>query len=320
MSDATAPPTTDAVDAAAWWRAKLDGDDVSEADWLAYEQWLTASPLNRSAADAIDAALLDVEAYHEARRAPPESDVVVPFTRRLLARPAAWITAATALAASALLFIVTAPAPEQHFAYAAPAAAGQVVDLPDGSIVHLNRGAAISVTYGRERHVDLTQGEASFSVVHDPSRPFVVAAGDASIRDVGTEFNVAVNAASTVVTVRAGEVAIATGRAAEARVVAGRRARIANGEVEVSTARADDAFAWQSGRLIYHNAELAAVIEDINRYSDTPITLDSQDANALQFSGVLVIDQPQTMLARLEAFLPIRSEQDGDRIVVRRRR
>lgn len=320
MSDATAPPTTDAADVAAWWRAKLDGDDASEADWLAYEQWLTASPLNRSAADAIDAALLDVEAHRDTLRAPPESDAVVPFTRQLLARPAVWITAAAALAASALLFIVTAPAPEQHFAYAAPAAAGQVVDLPDGSIVHLNRGAAISVTYGRERHVDLTHGEASFSVVHDPSRSFVVAAGDASIRDVGTEFNVAVNAASTVVTVRAGEVAIATEHAAEARVVAGRRARIANGEVEVSTARADDAFAWQSGRLIYHNAELAAVIEDINRYSDTPITLDSKDANALQFSGVLVIDQPQTMLARLEAFLPIRSEQDGDRIVVRRRR
>lgn len=320
MSDATAPPTTNAADAAAWWRAKLDGDDATEADWLAYEQWLTASPSNRRAADAIDAALLDVEAHRDALRTPAESDVVVPFTRRLLARPAVWITAATALAASALLFIVTAPPPEQHFAYAAPATGGQVVDLPDGSIVHLNRGAAISVTYGRERRVDLTQGEASFAVIHDPSRPFVVAAGDASIRDIGTEFNVALNAASTVVTVRTGEVAISTDQTAEARVIAGLRARVADGNVDVSTANADDAFAWQSGRLIYHNAELASVIEDLNRYSNTPITLDSQDANVLQFSGVLVIDEPQTMLARLEAFLPIRSEKDGDRIVVRRRR
>lgn len=320
MSDATAPPTTNAADAAAWWRAKLDGDDATEADWLAYEQWLTASPLNRSAAAAIDAALLDIEAHHDALRTPPEPAVVVPFTRRLLARPAVWITAATALAASALLFVVTAPPPEQHFAYAAPATGGRVVNLPDGSVVQLNRGAAISVTYGRERNVDLERGEASFSVVHDPSRPFVVAAGDASIRDVGTEFNVAVNAASTVVTVRAGEVAISTNSAAEERVVAGLRARIANGSVDVSAARADDAFAWQSGRLVYHNADLAAVIEDLNRYSHTPITLDTQNADDLQFSGVLVIDEPQTMLARLEGFLPIRSEQDGDRIVVRRRR
>ncbi|MCX7358054.1 MAG: FecR domain-containing protein [Alphaproteobacteria bacterium] len=318
MNDATAPPT-EAAEAAAWWRAKLDGDDATETHWLAYEQWLTASPLNRAAADAIDSALLKLEAHHDALRAAPAPETVVPFTRRLLARPAVWITAATALAASALLFVVTAPPPEQHFAYAAPATMGQFVDLPDGSVVHLNRGAAIFVTYGRERHVDLTQGEASFSVVHDPSRPFVVAAGDASIRDVGTEFNVAVNAASTVVTVRAGEIAVSTARAAEERVIAGLRARIANGEVNVSPARADDAFAWQSGRLVYHNAELATVIEDLNRYSDTPIILDSEDASALQFSGVLVIDQPQTMLARLEAFLPIRSEHDGDRIVVRRR-
>ena len=318
MNDATVPPK-EAAEAAAWWRAKLDGDDATETDWLAYEQWLTASPLNHAAADAIDSALLELEAHHDALRAAPAPEKVVPFTRRLLARPAVWVTAATALAASALLFIVTAPPPEQHFAYAAPATTGQVVDLPDGSVVHLNRGAAISVTYGRERHVDLTQGEASFSVVHDPSRPFVVAAGDASIRDVGTEFNVAVNAASTVVTVRAGEVAISNGHAPEERVIAGLRARIADDEINVSPARADDAFAWQSGRLVYHDAELATVIEDLNRYSDTPITLDSQDANALQFSGVLVIDEPQTMLARLEAFLPIRSEHDGDRIVVRRR-
>lgn len=318
MNDATVPPK-EATEAAAWWRAKLDGDDATETDWLAYEQWLTASPLNRAAADAIDSALLELEAHHDALRAAPAPETVVPFTRRLLARPAVWVTAATALAASALLFVVTAPPPEQHFAYAAPATTGRVVDLPDGSVVHLNRGAAISVTYGRERHVDLTQGEASFSVVHDPSRPFVVAAGDASIRDVGTEFNVAVNAASTVVTVRAGEVAISNGHAPEERVIAGLRARIADDEINVSPARADDAFAWQSGRLVYHDAELATVIEDLNRYSDTPITLDSQDANALQFSGVLVIDEPQTMLARLEAFLPIRSEHDGDRIVVRRR-
>lgn len=320
MNDATAPPMTNAADAAAWWRARLDGDDATEADWLGYEQWLTASPSNRSAADAIDAALLDVEVHQEALRSAPESDVVVPFKRRIFARPAVWITAATAIAASALLFIVTAPPPEQHFAYAAPATDGQVINLPDGSVVHLNRGAAISVTYGRERQVDLEHGEASFSVVHDPSRPFVVAAGDASIRDVGTEFNVAVNSASTVVTVRTGEVAISTDRVAEERVVAGLRARVANGNVDVRAAGADDAFAWQSGRLVYHNAELATVIEDLNRYSNAPITLDVQDANALQFSGVLVIDEPQTMLARLEAFLPIRSEQDGDRIVVRRRR
>ncbi len=319
MNDATAPPTTNAAEAAAWWRAKLDGDDATEADWLGYEQWLAASPANRAAADAVDVALLDVEVHHDALRAAPATGPVTPFTRRLLARPAVWITAATALAASALLFVVMAPPPEQHFAYAASATTGEVINLPDGSVVHLNRGAAISITYGRERHVDLAQGEASFSVTHDPSRPFVVAAGDASIRDVGTEFNVAVNASSTVVTVRAGEVAITAGHAAEARVIAGRRARIANGEVEIGAARADDAFAWQSGRLVYHDAELATVIEDLNRYSETPITLLGEDANALQFSGVLVIDEPQTMLARLEAFLPIRSEHDGDRIVVRGR-
>lgn len=318
MTNAASPSMRTAIEAAAAWRAKLDGDAV-EADWLAYEAWLSEAPEHRAAADAVDLGLAEATQFDDALRTEAPADNVVPLTRRIAARPAIWISAAMALAASAVFFIATREPAPQVLAYAAPANADRQVTLDDGSLVHLNRGASIEVRYGRYRRIELSRGEASFSVVHDAARPFVVAAGDALIRDVGTEFNVASNAGSVVVTVRSGEVALAATGAAETHVGAGHQARVANGAIAVATIRADDAFSWQAGRLVYHAAPLAAVIEDLNRYSDTPIVLEGTSANALEFTGVLMIDQPQTMLARLSGFLPIRSEQEDERIVVRSR-
>lgn len=64
--------------------------------------------------------------------------------------------------------------------------------LPDGSTVWLNAGSSIRYDpgfSGPQREVTL-QGEAFFDVVKQPSRPFIVHAGDLNIKVLGTAFNV----------------------------------------------------------------------------------------------------------------------------------
>ena len=64
--------------------------------------------------------------------------------------------------------------------------------LPDGSKVWLNSGSKLSVQTGynnNERRVHLC-GEAYFEVISNPEKPFVVQAGDLSVRATGTSFNV----------------------------------------------------------------------------------------------------------------------------------
>lgn len=306
---------TQAAEAAAAWRAKLDGDDAAETDWLEYEAWLGASPEHVAAAAAIDAGLADSEIHHKtlAVRADPQTNVI-PFTRRWKSRAVAGVAAA---AAAALIAVWAWPAPTQRFAYMAPLTSDQEVALPDGSTLHLNRGAAVRVAYGRERRVDLERGEVAFKVRHDPTHPFAVAVGQTEIRDIGTEFNIARNPSSVVVTVRSGEVELAPPASTSTHVRAGFGARISAQGVTVAPVQADDAFAWQTGQLVYRGAPLSIVVEDLNRYSPIPIVLDPSVARDLHFSGSLTIDQPDAMLARLQSFLPIRSSRDGNRIVVR---
>ena len=88
----------------------------------------------------------------------------------------------------------------------------QVLDqviLPDGTLVTLNSGSKL--TYPREfsgtsREVSIS-GEAFFDVVPDPSRPFIIAAGNANIRVLGTSFNVLAYPGDTLV-----EVVVETGK------------------------------------------------------------------------------------------------------------
>lgn len=299
---------------AARWHVTLESETATEGDWLAFEQWLSASAEHRAAYDAIDMALVEASLNKAAFAGGIPTDNVIPL-RRWARRPAVWAAGVAAIAACALIMVWRTPEPTMEYAYAASADADQSVTLPDGSSVHLNRNAAIRVSFGATRHIVLERGEAAFDVAHDASRPFEVAAGASTIRDIGTVFNVARNARSTVVTVREGEVEIGAPHAQVARVVAGYQARVMeSGAIAVSPAN-EGAFSWQSGQLIYHDTPLAAVIEDLNRYSDRPIEL-SQTAAALRFSGVLMLDSAPAMLARLENFLPIRVLEEDDRIIV----
>ena len=83
----------------------------------------------------------------------------------------------------------------------------QDVPLPDGSVITLSSDSRILVTLSRsERHIDLQQGEAFFKVAKDPSRPFVVSAGDRRAIAVGTRYDVRRDAADLRVIVTQGVV------------------------------------------------------------------------------------------------------------------
>ncbi len=77
------------------------------------------------------------------------------------------------------------------------------VTLPDGSTVTMNSNTTLSYMKhfrGNTRNVTLT-GEAFFEVIPDKSRPFIIHTDEASIRVVGTSFNVVTRGSSSTVEV-----------------------------------------------------------------------------------------------------------------------
>jgi transmembrane sensor len=67
------------------------------------------------------------------------------------------------------------------------------VELADGSLAVLNADSAIRVEYKQDaRRVTLERGEATFTVVPDAGRPFLVRVGSGVATTIGARFNMVV--------------------------------------------------------------------------------------------------------------------------------
>jgi transmembrane sensor len=171
----------------------------------------------------------------------------------------------------------------------------------------------------------MADAEAVFDVAKDPGRPFFIDAGDREIRVVGTEFNVLHTASEVRVTVRRGIVEVRPAdhpqSPALARLVKGQALEHQQGRPDdvVAAADPDAALAWTEGRLVFQGERLADVAATLNRYVKTPIAV-APDIRDTPVRATLVIGPEADMLASLTAFLPVQSEQRGDRVWLSLRR
>src|SRR5690606_20513701 len=84
------------------------------------------------------------------------------------------------------------------------------IALDDGSYMLLNTDSLAVIQFSEARRdVRLEKGEALFEVAKDPQRPFVVNAGDLTVKAVGTAFVVRREDSSVEVTVTEGVVEVA---------------------------------------------------------------------------------------------------------------
>ena len=84
------------------------------------------------------------------------------------------------------------------------------IALADGSLVQLNTNSELRIDIKEnERRIVLERGEARFTVAKDPKRPFVVKTPQATVRALGTVFNIQIAPQGTDVAVLEGHVEVA---------------------------------------------------------------------------------------------------------------
>lgn len=306
-------------EAAAQWLARLDRPDVGEADWVEFDAWLDASPDHRQAYDQALALWSELEARRpELRSALGAAPHATWMSRR-------WAVAAGGVAAAALIAAVlpwqdmTAPTTT----YRTAKGERRTVVLADGTRIDLNAGSSLTVRLGaKERRVVMAEAEAIFDVTKDPRRPFLITAGDRTIRVVGTQFDVRRRDGRQSVTVARGVVEVSpTGGAPgrSYRLTVGQRLDHREGEarVQVRAGSPEAAFSWRSGRLIYRDEPLANVVADLNQYAPRPIRIaDARTAN-LAFSGVLATSEGPNLVRILTMVAPVTSTETPNGLLLR---
>ena len=198
------------------------------------------------------------------------------------------------------------------------------LQLPDGSSVVLGPGSHLTLAagYGQQTRNLVLEGEAYFEVKHDSARPFVVTANGATIRDVGTSFGIHADSTGDVrVAVRSGVVELSRATSPGAAVLHAGDVGVASQSGGVVTQRGagtDDDLAWTRGQLIFRDATMAEVRDDLRRWFG--IELVAGDSALLRrhltatFSGR---DSSSTVLRNIALSLPATIERHGDTAIVR---
>lgn len=181
------------------------------------------------------------------------------------------------------------------------------VALAEGISAVLNSGSKLTYASRSPTAVSLDAGEAYFSVEHHPDRVFEVAAGDVLLRDKGTKFNVIHSADFVEVTVSEGAVE-AERDDVRILVQAGQGARFyANRDHEKFAMATGNVGSWTTGRLIYVEAPLARVAQDITRRFGVQIAL-APGLASTKFTGRFAVGRDaDELLERIAPTLGVRA-------------
>jgi transmembrane sensor len=176
------------------------------------------------------------------------------------------------------------------------------VTLQDGTIVTLGGESALSVGYGpARRQVVLLKGEAFFEVAHDADRPFTVQAEGLTAEDVGTAFDVDIEAKLLQVSVESGSVRVSYAKGALPvaetlgagdRLSLDRTTGSSTRDVESPTAVAG----WRSGRLVVEDVPIERVVQTLRHYHVGYIWVRDPALAERRVSGVYDLGDPVAAL------------------------
>lgn len=292
-TDDDARATSEAAD----WFARLGAKSVTNRDLAAFDAW-RQHPVHRKAYEQIEAVWRTAERL----TGDPEIEAAVKAasTRREPPRPTKPVSAlslpparviwtglgAAALVAAALLSQTL----WRGQAYTTGTGEQKVVQLADGSQVRLDTQTQLRVSFtGQVRHIELSRGQAFFTVTHDASRPFLVESAGTRVRAIGTRFDVRRDRDQVRVFLVQGVVEVGKSGASQVpavRLQAGEElAAGANGHAKRTTDIAA-ATSWTQGRIVFHNTPLSQAVAEVNRYSSRKLELEPGPIATAQVSGV----------------------------------
>jgi ferric-dicitrate binding protein FerR (iron transport regulator) len=307
---------------------------ASETEMAAVAAWLDGDPAHRDLLDSLESLWLETGRLVPA---PVAVDVDRAWNRmemrmasdadrhdgirRLRTSRAAWAAAASVLLIAGLfaLYELTRPAPRVHLASAEQV---RTDTLPDGSAVTLNRHSSLDFPAGftgRVREVILV-GDAFFRVKHDPKQPFVVDAGPAKIRVLGTSFRVSTRPGRVV------EVAVAEGRVMLFRVdertgdtlsldlTAGQRGVMKHGSpvpADMDTVSPDGLF-WANRSFDFRGTPLSRVFSLLQQHYPVKIAVGNPGILDCRLTATFVNEPAGKIIKIISESFGLKLESEGE--------
>ena len=200
--------------------------------------------------------------------------------------------------------------------------------LPDGTVVTLNTDTKIKYPQlftGNTREITI-EGEAFFEVVPNKDKPFIIQAGNAQIKVLGTSFNVNAypSANSVQVVVEAGQVQVLnkapkTNETDELILTPGETGTLvySSNSLLKSTNQNPNFLAWKTRNLIFKATSLAEVIENLEKVYNVNIQLADPRLNELLLTAQFNDYSLDFILKVIETTFRIEARQENGQYILR---
>lgn len=237
-----------------------------------------------------------------------------------------WFLGATAGIAATIAAIVASPV---LLGERIATTRGEIRRLPlaDGSVATIDADSALRVVLDQDsRRIALLHGQAWFQVAKDRDRPFIVDAGLAQARAVGTAFAVHRTDAGVRISVTEGRVAVWPSEADGAMTIleAGQFAVFRTSEAPPVTSTApaviERSLAWRSGEISLENETLSEAVAQFNRYNSQQLVIADPTLGRERLVGLFRIDSPDVFAETLAASLDVSVEITPSQIRLSRKK
>ena len=176
-----------------------------------------------------------------------------------------------------------------------------LVSLPDGSKIYLNRNSELSYRnkFGKSsRNVKLA-GEAFFEISPDKSKPFIIDAGNAKVKVVGTSFNVITNNSQSAVEVfvKTGKVLVSDNSGTQSIQLDPGFVGTVNSKAAAKTLNTNPNYlSWKTGYLDYSGQKLSVVFKDLKRVYNMDIVVDDSSILENPWHSPIVNSSQETII------------------------
>lgn len=293
------------TEAASLWYIRLREAPDDHKTRISFNQWCKENPLNEQAWVSVMRAAQVMQQMGQAEFSGTSNTVhfrssIPPKRRRHFSGWYLGGAFSLSVAACLALFILRSDISIRWRADAyTTTAETRTLTLSDGSSIVLAPMSAVKLNiYGKQRTVTLLQGEALFTVQHDPNRPFRVETNDAIATDIGTVFDVALTKQGTIVAVREGKshVQALTHSLSAAVLCEGQWAHIMGQSLQQGKENAERIGMWRDGLLLVEKGTLSTFVAALQPWQPGVIVVLDKKLGKLAIGGVYDLHQPMQAL------------------------
>jgi transmembrane sensor len=311
----------------------------SAGDEIEIQQWLEENPENQQIfQDYIDIwkATGDIQLHHfdaqkgwerfKANLEKEEGPKIVSIHRNTASFPLLKIAATLAIIISigALVYYFNFSSKIQHqYEYATTGnEIKEEITLVDGTKIWLNKNSRLTLAldFGKnERRVTL-EGEGFFEVSKDAQKPFIIETARSLTTILGTSFNIRAYAED-----EEERITMVTGivdffskqQKSSLKIKAGEEALISQaGDLIKTEPETVNFLAWKNQRLVFKDASLALVLDDLENYFGFDIVIENPEIMNCRFTGTFDNPQQSDVLNTISTVLEVEIEQNGQEIII----